>query len=104
MPSSHYYKIVEETRQLIKDSSEFSAEEKELILPNGHGHVGDGNLHLNVVLPGYDDRSLQERTKSVVEPFVMDYCRKVSGSISAEHGVGQQKPDFLHYSKSRAMI
>ena len=104
LPSSHYYKIVEETRQLIKDSPEFSAEEKELILPNGHGHVGDGNLHLNVVLPGYDDRSLQERTKSVVEPFVMDYCRKVSGSISAEHGVGQQKPDFLHYSKSRAMI
>lgn len=34
----------------------------------------------------------------------MDYCRKVNGSISAEHGVGQQKPAFLHYSKSRAMI
>ena len=95
---------MEETRDLIKESPEFTAEEKELILPNGHGHVGDGNLHLNVVLPGYEDRSLQERTKNLVEPFVMDYCRKVNGSISAEHGVGQQKPAFLHYSKSRAMI
>lgn len=58
LPSSHYYQIVDETRTLIKSSPEFSEEEKELILPNGHGHVGDGNLHLNVVLPGYEDRSL----------------------------------------------
>lgn len=34
----------------------------------------------------------------------MDYCRKVNGSISAEHGIGIQKPAFLHYTKSRAMI
>jgi len=61
-------------------------------------------LHLNVVLPGYEDRSLQERVKRVVEPFVMDYVRKVNGSVSAEHGIGQQKPGFLHYSKSDAMI
>ncbi len=40
----------------------------------------------------------------MIEPFVMDYVRKVSGSVSAEHGVGQQKPAFLHYSKSQAMI
>lgn len=104
MPASHYYQIVEEVRQLVNESPEFSTAEKELILPNGHGHVGDGNLHLNVVLPGYEDKSLQERTKAVIEPFVMDYVRKVNGSVSAEHGIGQQKPDFLHYSKSRAMI
>jgi D-2-hydroxyglutarate dehydrogenase len=34
----------------------------------------------------------------------MDYVRKVRGSISAEHGIGLQKPDFLHYSKSESMI
>ena len=73
-------------------------------MPNGHGHVGDGNLHLNVVLPGYENKSLQERTKAVIGPFVMDYVRKVNGSISAEHGIGVQKPAFLHYSKTRAMI
>ena len=104
LPASHYYQIVEATRELISKSDEFNAEEKTKILPNGHGHVGDGNLHLNVVLPGYDDVSLQERAKNVIEPFVMDYVRKVNGSISAEHGVGQQKPAFLHYSKSHNMI
>ena len=91
-------------RALIANSTEFSQSEKEQILPNGHGHVGDGNLHLNVVLPGYEDKSLQERAKAVIEPFVMDYVRRVNGSVSAEHGIGQQKPGFLHYSKSHAMI
>jgi FAD/FMN-containing dehydrogenase len=95
---------VEDVRALIQNSPEFSASEKTTILPNGHGHVGDGNLHLNVVLPGYGDKNLQERVKRVIEPFVMDYVRKVSGSVSAEHGIGQQKPGFLHYSKSESMI
>ena len=104
LPASHYYKIVEDVRTLINDSAEFSSEEKGKILPNGHGHVGDGNLHLNVVLPGYDDQCLQTRAKNVIEPFIMDYVRQVSGSVSAEHGIGQQKPGFLHYSKSEAMI
>ena len=40
----------------------------------------------------------------MIEPFVMNYVREVSGSVSAEHGVGQQKPAFLHYSKSEEMI
>ena len=95
---------MEATRDLVQASPEFNNEEKDQILPNGHGHVGDGNLHLNVVLPGYDNKSLQERTKAVIEPFVMDYVRKVNGSISAEHGIGVQKPGFLHYSKTRPMI
>ena len=34
----------------------------------------------------------------------MDYVRQAKGSVSAEHGIGIQKPDFLHYSKSEAMI
>ena len=73
-------------------------------MPNGHGHVGDGNLHLNVVLPGYEDKSLQERTKATIEPFVMDYVRKVQGSISAEHGLGRLKSPFLNYSKTLSSI
>jgi len=104
LPASHYYQIVDDVRTLIHESDEFSKGEKEMILPNGHGHVGDGNLHLNVVLPGYEDKSLQSRTKRVIEPFVMDYVRRVNGSVSAEHGIGQQKPGFLHYSKTSAMI
>ena len=34
----------------------------------------------------------------------MDYVREAKGSISAEHGVGVQKPGYLSYSKSPEMI
>lgn len=100
LPSEHYYRIVDAVRELIRDCDELTSEEKDKVLPNGHGHVGDGNLHLNVVLPGYEDKDLQTRVSGLVEPFVMNYVREVGGSVSAEHGIGRQKPQYLHYSKS----
>ena len=100
----HYYKIVEETRQRVADSSELTSAEKETIKIGGYGHVGDGNLHLNVTCPGYDDQSLQERLEAIIDEFVMDYVRRAKGSVSAEHGVGLQKTGYLGFSKSNDMI
>jgi D-2-hydroxyglutarate dehydrogenase len=61
----------------------------------GYGHVGDGNLHLNVSSPhGFSDE-LQAR----LEPFVYEWTAERSGSISAEHGVGLMKAPVLGYSK-----
>jgi FAD/FMN-containing dehydrogenase len=40
----------------------------------------------------------------VVDQFVMDYTQKVRGSVSAEHGIGLQKPTYLKYSKTPEMI
>ena len=54
----------------------------------GYGHVGDGNLHLNISLLGYEDEDLQNRLYKVVDGFVMDYTCKCKSSVSAEHGVG----------------
>ena len=34
----------------------------------------------------------------------MEYVRDAKGSISAEHGIGLQKAEFLGYSKSPEMI
>jgi len=59
---------------------------------------------LNITLPGYDDKDLQQRAYSLIDDFVMDYTKKARGSISAEHGVGLQKAEFLSYSKSPEMI
>ncbi|MGJ7522239.1 FAD-binding oxidoreductase [Variovorax sp. LT1P1] len=64
------------------------------------GHLGDGNLHYNVLMPpdaGYD--ALKQRThelNAVVHQLVTDY----GGSISAEHGVGQLRRDELRIYKS----
>ena len=60
------------------------------------GHLADGNLHLEVVGPAADD----DRVDDTVLHLVADF----GGSISAEHGVGRQKPKYLHLSRSAAEI
>lgn len=54
----------------------------------GHGHIGDGNLHLNCTIKGYENKQLQKTLQEKLEPFVFEYVRDRKGSISAEHGIG----------------
>ncbi|KAI8605641.1 hypothetical protein EDD21DRAFT_349816 [Dissophora ornata] len=65
----------------------------------GYGHVGDGNLHLNVAATEYS-----KEATDMLEPYVFEWTAKHSGSVSAEHGLGVQKNNHLHYSKSPSMI
>ena len=64
------------------------------------GHIGDGNLHLNILKP--DNLSKDEFFEqcAVVNQWVFETVQKYNGSISAEHGVGMTKRDYLHYSRS----
>ena len=59
------------------------------------GHVGDGNLHYNVVLP----RDLSDEAWAAegdrVTRRIYDLVRELGGSFSAEHGVGQSKRAWL---------
>jgi FAD/FMN-containing dehydrogenase len=68
------------------------------------GHLGDGNLHINIVKPqqlSTVDFKLQcKQSDSEVLGLVSDY----KGSVSAEHGVGLLKRDFLHLSQSQQAI
>ena len=58
------------------------------------GHLGDGNLH---VLSGpYDRRETLHRVEEVVYAAVGG----AGGSISAEHGIGMVKKEFLHFSRT----
>lgn len=50
-----YYACVEATREIVKNASNLSQEEKDSVCTVGYGHVGDGNLHLNCSIPGYED-------------------------------------------------
>ena len=63
------------------------------------GHMGDGNLHLFVSC-GEDDHE----TKYQVEEIVYSPLRAFRGSISAEHGIGLEKKDWLHLSRSESEI
>ncbi|XDD50790.1 FAD-binding oxidoreductase [Leptospira sp. WS92.C1] len=68
------------------------------------GHVGDGNLHLNIVKP--KDLSNEEFFKKCksVDPDMFRLLQKYNGSISAEHGIGLLKKEFLHFSRSQSEI
>jgi FAD/FMN-containing dehydrogenase len=55
----------------------------------GHGHIGDGNLHLNCVMKGFDNKELAKLVETKIQPFIFKYIRDMKGSISAEHGIGR---------------
>ncbi|XP_064577092.1 D-2-hydroxyglutarate dehydrogenase, mitochondrial isoform X2 [Zonotrichia leucophrys gambelii] len=65
----------------------------------GYGHLGDGNLHLNITAESYSHSLLE-----AIEPFVYEWTARCSGSISAEHGLGFKKRHFIHYSKPHEAV
>jgi len=60
------------------------------------GHIGAGNLHVNVLGPEPDDDS--------VDDAVLRLAAEHGGTISAEHGIGRAKTAVLHLSRSAAEI
>ena len=65
----------------------------------GYGHIGDGNLHLNITCSEYDPE-----VHSILEPFIYEWTSNLNGSISAEHGLGINKAKFIHYSKPESSV
>ena len=59
------------------------------------GHVGDGNIHYNVMQPEGADKEKFLARWDEVNAVVFAVVRKLGGSISAEHGVGVMKRDIL---------
>jgi FAD/FMN-containing dehydrogenase len=58
------------------------------------GHLGDGNVHVNVLGPPSDDESVEEA--------VLRLVAECGGTISAEHGVGRAKARWLSLVRSPA--
>ncbi len=68
------------------------------------GHIGDGNMHINILKPeGLSRDKFLEKCKGASD-LLFDVIAKLGGSISAEHGVGLLKKDFLQYTRSPVEI
>lgn len=100
LPLDKFYDLVEKTR-------EFSTQHKYFL--GGYGHIGDYNLHINIVED--DEKCIKNNDftriqvfKKEVEKLIFDYIYKVRGSISAEHGIGRQKAEYLHLSQTPVNI
>ncbi len=69
-----------------------------------YGHLGDGNVHVNMV----QGRDLSKDGFYAAEKAIADHIygqvASLSGSVSAEHGIGVMKRDYLGHSRSEAEI
>jgi D-lactate dehydrogenase (cytochrome) len=70
-----------------------------------YGHIGDGNLHFNVLPPpGQSIESFRAGHADALSTCVHDVAAALDGSFSAEHGVGILKVGELARYESRAAL
>ena len=60
-----------------------------------YGHVGDSNVHICVSAPYAPGEDMHD-----VDAIVYGVLGRYAGSISAEHGIGTLKRDYLHLSRT----
>jgi len=68
------------------------------------GHIGDGNLHLNILKPDALAKEEFFEKCAKVSTWVFEIVEKYQGSVSAEHGVGMTKKPYLEYTRSAVEI
>lgn len=70
-----------------------------------YGHVGDGNVHFNILPPGSTNlQAFKEQCGEQISMAVHDVADRLNGSFSAEHGVGQLKTGELEKYSSTTRI
>lgn len=97
MPVKDMYSLVEEARERFKTNGLMDDGSIRSVI--GYGHIGDGNLHINIVADRWDTA-----IENVIEPWIYEATAARNGSISAEHGLGVMKAPYLAYSKSEESI
>ncbi|XP_062559521.1 D-2-hydroxyglutarate dehydrogenase, mitochondrial isoform X2 [Armigeres subalbatus] len=90
LPLNNFYDIVPAMKQRVGHLVK---------LVCGFGHIGDSNIHLNIA-----GDELTPEIQRLVDPFVYEFTSKLKGSVSAEHGIGLLKPNYLKYSKTNEAI
>jgi len=64
------------------------------------GHIGDNHVHVNI-LPRNDTEGARARELYVQ---FLKYAASVGGTLSAEHGIGKLKRDYLHLFYTDAQL
>ncbi|EKM60946.1 uncharacterized protein PHACADRAFT_180107 [Phanerochaete carnosa HHB-10118-sp] len=97
IPVASFKEAVDKTREQLRSKGLLRDDAVKHVV--GYGHVGDGNLHLNVVAAAYTPE-----IEAALEPFVYELVASYKGSISAEHGIGVMKTHALPYTKNPTSI
>ncbi|RAH78060.1 kinase-like protein [Aspergillus japonicus CBS 114.51] len=100
IPLSELYQLVEDCKErltklgFVGDDDSFPV--RAVV---GYGHMGDSNLHLNISVRQYN-----KEVEKAIEPWVYEWIQQRKGSISAEHGLGLAKKEFIGYSQNETMV
>ncbi len=68
------------------------------------GHIGDGNLHVNVMKPDAMEKSDFLAQTHEADGQLFELVRQHRGSVSAEHGIGLLKKPWLGHTRSPAEL
>jgi FAD/FMN-containing dehydrogenase len=89
VPAARYAELVERAPRAV---AAVDASARTIV----YGHVGDGNVHVNVLGAAADDES--------VDDAVLRLVLELGGSVSAEHGIGVAKVDWLVRDRGVAAV
>ena len=87
VPAARYAELVERAPAVV---AEVDAGARTI----SYGHVGDGNVHVNILGPAPDDEA--------VDDAVLGLVLELGGSVSAEHGIGVAKVGWLERDRGSA--
>lgn len=100
IPISLIYKVVVDIKKRLRDANVYDeTENSEVTSVAAYGHIGDGNIHLNISCKSYS-----KEVTDLIEPYVYEWTQQHTGVISGEHGLGLMKGAYLGYSKSPIMV
>jgi glycolate oxidase len=68
-----------------------------------YGHAGDGNLHVNIVKEGMNDRAWKEELPKAIRELFTEVVR-LGGTISGEHGIGLVQKSYLDIAFAPAAL
>lgn len=100
VPVADMQAVVDDARRVVAGAAAADGGAFEAPTVVSYGHLGDGNLHLNISAPAPAPPSLA----AALEPWVYDRVAEARGSISAEHGLGAMKAALIGHSKPPAAV
>ncbi len=91
---------VSQIEEFIDEANNYFQEEFPAFHPIYFGHLGDGNIHLNIPKPSKLEANEFFKLAHKADKGIFEILTRRGGSISAEHGIGLLKKDYLHYSRT----
>jgi FAD/FMN-containing dehydrogenase len=97
LPVAEFADFIDEIQDHCRkhlNNSNHDVKKKKKLWNGNWGHILDGNIHFNITTPGHFE--CDETVRKCLEPFIFQTVLRRGGSISAEHGLGQQKNEYLN--------